>query len=311
MRSLLCLLITFVCIQLGCSSWYAQPGETSTSKPISSAFQKLRMSPDSVVIEVAVARIELDRREDFEQFWNEIDTSTIPLANRKRLDQNGIRAGVISSQLPAVLQSLLEPQPIDVDSLSGMQKQMYEKGILEPEPRYLLHDGIQNRSGETHSVPVTSVLPNASWTINNESSQIVGAGEHVRGFIELLTYPNGNGTVRLVCTPCLHLGEPKMQIAVQGEGFIYESTSDKNQLEDLRFESSLKSGQTLILAPTSDMGDLGGLLFGSAVADRIASNTSNTSRSFRILLVRILQTQMDDLFAPVELKEKLTTATLD
>ena len=311
MRALRYLLLTLVCIQSGCSSWYAQPGETSTSKPISSAFQKLRMSPDSVVIEVAVARIELDRRDDFEQLWNEIDTSTIPLANRKRLDQNGIRAGVISSQLPAVLQSLLEPQPIDVDSLSGMQKQMYEKGILESEPRYLLHDGIQNRSGETHSVPVTSVLHNASWTINNESNQIVGAGEHVRGFIELMTYPNGNGTVRLVCTPCLHLGEPKMQIAVQGEGFVYESTSDKNQLEDLRFESRLKNGQTLILAPTGDMEDLGGLLFGSAVTDRIAPNTASTSGSFRILLVRILQTQMDDLFAPVESKEKLTTATLD
>ena len=311
MRALLCLMITLGCIQSGCSSWYAQPGETSTSKPVSTAFQKLRMSPDSVVLEVAVARIDLDRGADFNRLWSEIDTSTIPLANRKRLDQNGIRAGTISSQLPAVLQSLLEPRPIDVDSLSGLQKQMHEKGILEPDPRYLLHDGIQNRSGEIHPVPVTRVLPTASWTLKSEAGQSVGAGEHVRGFIELMTYPNGNGTVRLVCTPCLHLGQPKTQIAVQSQRFVYETATDKKQLDDLSFETQLKSGQTLILAPTSDMGDLGGLLFGSAVADRIASNTSNTSRSFRILLVRILQTQMDDLFAPVESKEKLTTATLD
>lgn len=311
MRAVLYLLIVFVCIHSGCSSWYAQPGETSTSRPVATKFQPLRMSPDSVVIEVAVAKIDLDRMADFEQFWSEIDTSSLKLEERKRLDQNGIQAGVISSHLPAALQSLLEPRQVDFDTLSGLEKQMYEKGILQPEPRYLLHDGIQNRGGETHSVPISGVMPTASWTIKTGSREIIEAGEHVRGFTELMTYPNGDGTVRMVCTPCLHLGQPKMQIAVQEDGFVYESAADKKQLDELRFETTLKSGQTLILAPTGDMADLGGLLFGSPVDDSNLQQSASDPGAFRILLVRILQTQMDDLFAPEQQKEKLTTANLD
>ena len=298
-----------VVILVGCESWQLRDSTRKSSKP-PKTFQSLRMPADSVVLEIAVATMEQADLSKYKGLWREIDTSCVRLDQRKVLDQNGIRAGIISSHIPASLQQMLEPDPIDEESLDSWQSQLFEKGLLKPKPKVLLHDGIQNRKGESHPVPVSQTLPEASWIVKNGTRNTAGAGTQVRAVMEVKTYPNGDGTVRIVCTPTLHLGQPRPQIGVSQQAFIYENSQDKQLLDELSFELCLRSGESAIIGPTSDLGDLGALFFANPNRSEIESDASDNG-SFRFLMVRLLQTQMDDLFESGPVKEKLSSTSFD
>jgi hypothetical protein len=306
---LMTLTLAFLALGLGCQSWYAQDSQESVSwqRPVMGSFQKLRMLPDSVMLEIAVVKIEAQEMEGFDQLWKSIDTSPLNLSARQRLDQNGMRAGVVSSHVPAELHRLMKPIPIDESSLDSWQQQLYEKGLLKPEPRMLLHDGIQNRRGESHPVPVSDYMTEASWLVEIGDQSIAGASQNVRAVIEVKTYPKSDGSVRLICTPALHIGQPKTQIGIQQQSFAFETSQDKKLLRDLKFEACLRAGESLIVAPTSDLADLGGLFFGAPLK---ADGDKNTGE-YRVLMVRLLQTQMDDLFSSGQQLEDLTTTFVD
>lgn len=311
MRAIRLLVLVFLAsLCAGCESWYAPNVDEQTVKPVRSAFQRLRMLPDSVVLEVAVAQIDLDQLDQFDHLWNRIDTGVLSLHDRRVLDQNGIRVGVLSSHVPAELHELLAPIPVDESSLNPWQEQLLEKGLLKPQSRFLLHDGIQNRRGETHPVPVSQFWEQTSWVVHSGDRKSVGAGENVRAVVEVKTFPKGDGTVRLICTPTLHIGLPRTQIGVSQQAFAYETSQDKKQLSDLKFEACLRSGETLIVAPTSDLGDLGKLFFG---ADPGLAEVANdgSPQTYRILMLRLLQTQKDDLFDADTGIDELTTTFTD
>lgn len=294
---------------VGCERWYAHDSIETVSwqRPVMGSFQRLRMLPDSVMLEIAVVKIERSEMEGFDKLWKQLDHSPLSLRSRKRLDQNGLRAAVVSSHVPAELHRLMEPVALDESKFDQWQQQLFDKGLLKPEPRILLHDGIQNRRGESHPVPVSGYMPHASWVVEVDQQRIAGASENVRAVFEVKTYPKGDGTVRLVCTPGLHIGQPKTQIGIQQQAFAYETSQEKKLLKSLKFEACVRSGESLIIAPTSDMADLGGLFFGSEIDTQLQSNDG----SYRVLMVRLLQTQMDDLFDSSPELDDLTTTFVE
>ncbi len=308
MRAILLIMTLAMSVLLmGCESWFARETQETVSwhRPIAGAFQRLRMLPDSVMLEIAVVKIDREEIESFDKLWHQIDTSPLSLNDRRVLDQNGIRAGVVSSHVPAMLHKLMAPIPIDESSLDSWQQQLFDKGLLKPEPRILLHDGIQNRRGESHPVPVSDYLTHASWIVEVGDRRTAGASDNVRAVIEVKTFPKGDGTVRLVCTPSLHIGQPRTQIGIQQQGFAYETAQEKKLLKELKFEACLRSGESLMIAPTSDLSDLGGLFFGGGVAEQGEDGT------YRVLMLRLLQTQMDDLFDVAPDLDELTTTFVD
>ena len=303
-------LVLVLLLLVGCESWIARPAETETKARSKPRFNSLRMTPDTVVLEVAVAKVARKDMAWLDDLWHEMDTSAIAIKHRKLLDQNGLRAGLVSDHIPSMLQQILAPKPIVIEELNDLEKQLHEKGMLQPEPVYLLHDGIQNRSGEVHPVPVSQTIPEKSWLVKAGGKTIAGAGTMVRGFIEVETFPKGDGTVRLVCTPALHLGEPKTQIGVKQNSFVYETAQDKQLLRELKFDICLRNGESLIVGPTSDLQDLGQLFFGSTSMLE-TKDQSESDDSIRIMLVRLMQTQMDDLFDPEAIRDKLSTTSFE
>lgn len=303
------ILVLALALFLGCETWYAQNVQETVSwkRPLTGSMQRLRMLPDSVMLEIAVVKIDQSELESFDELWQQIDASSLSLTERRVLDQNGVRVGVVSSHIPADLHALMEPIPVDKEALNSWQQQLFEKGLLKPEPRILLHDGIQNRRGEVHPVPVSGWLDQASWIVEVGEQRTAGASENVRAVVEVRTYPKGDGTVRLACTPALHIGQPRTQIGIKQQGFVYETAQEKKLLRDLKFAACLRSGETLVVAPTSDVSDLGGLFFGPS-GERVGESSDG---NFRILMIRLLQTQHDDLFDAETDQDDLTTTFVD
>ena len=81
----------------GCASW------DSPSTAVSFDLPSPRMSPDSVVLEIAFLRVPVDSAVEFATLWNEVDEQQLSNEDRRRLRSNGFRVGVIGARLPDML----------------------------------------------------------------------------------------------------------------------------------------------------------------------------------------------------------------
>ena len=304
MRLFLFINVFLVLLVSGCSPW------NPVEKKSALVFPKSRIAPDAVGLEVAVVQIDSDQEEDFETYWRQLDSQELPVELRKRLDQNGVRVGVMASHPPTVFHGLVGPRTIDPASLSKFERELHKKRLLRPQSRMVEHTRISNREGQSHPVSVSGVHPEISWIVRSENQQTVGAGKTVQGVMTVTTYPQGDGSVRLVIRPEIHHGLAKTRIGVAERSYLMKSGQSVTPVDELKFDVSLRSGESIVLAPTSDVADLGELLFGiggqkSEVAEPKSSKPVRPKH--RMLMIRVVQTQMDDLFSDNNLGEKLTT----
>lgn len=265
------------------------------------------MAVDAVGLELAVAQLDASQSESFEAFWNLLDQQELPLELRKRLDQNGIRAAVMASHPPPMFQQLVDPRVLGPDEMDELEKQLHANGLLQPTPRMITHDRISNREGQAHIVQTSEFHPQASWLVRNGEMQTPGYGEHVRGVMAVSTFPQGDGSVRLIIRPEIHDGASRPRIGVGGGTFLIESGQSVTPIDDLKMDITLRAGEAIVLAPTSDVSDLGRIFFGGSELDN-HSESKKRPHTHRILLIRVVQTQMDDLFSDTNLGEKLTNS---
>ncbi|MCH2180764.1 MAG: hypothetical protein MK108_02045 [Mariniblastus sp.] len=246
-----------------------------------------RMAKDSVTLEIAVGQLDLEQQEDLDQLWQEVDQQALPIDVRQRLDQNGFMVGLIASQPPAILDRLLQEKAVDTSGMEPWQIEFIERGNQTTVPRLILHQRVQNGLGENHCVPVSDTAPQASWVLKDGPRQTASAGEQARGYIRLRTYPTGDSGLRLVVTPEIRFGQPKARFGVAEGSFTYSARQSTQMLEELKFETQLKPGQTLVLGANRQLSDLGGFLFGPSAGAGFGQ---------RLILVRLVHSQRDDLF---------------
>jgi hypothetical protein len=299
-RLLTLFLPTLLIATLGCSQWKQVDNQTSL------AFPKTRIAPDAVGLELAVAQIDSDQAELFESFWNLLDSQELPLAVRQRLDQNGIRAAVMASHPPSMFHEIVGDRVIDVETLSSFEKQLHAKGLLKSPSRMIEHARISNREGQGHPIQTSAVHPEISWVVRSGTKQTVGSAKSVLGVMTVTTYPQGDGSVRLVLRPEIHHGQSRTRIGVAERSFLVEESQSVTPVDELKLDVTLRSGESIVLAPTSDVGDVGKVMFGVG-EEALGVEKKPYHALHRMLLIRVVQTQMDDLFSNSNLGEKLTT----
>ena len=296
--------ILILVVLSGCARW--KPPE----RPAEFKFPQGRMAKDAVALEIGVAQLDSSQTEKFESFWRSLDEQEVDLKNRKKLDQNGIRVAIMASHAPAVFNELLEPRPIEHEALDLVEQQMAARDLLEPKPRMIVHQRINNRDGQAYPIQTSDVHQEFSWVVHNGDFQNVGAGELVRGFFELTTLPQGDGTVRLKILPQIHHGQVRPTIGVAERSFFFDNSQKIAKIADLDFTVDLRPGETLVIAPTDDQAELGQLFFGSTPAtDTTDSAASNHKLTHRFLMIRVVQTQMDNLFGDSITSDRLTTTS--
>lgn len=285
--------------------------ETPINKT-SLTFPKARIAVDAVGLDLGVSQLDSGQAETFEEFWGLLDQQELPLDRRRTLDQNGLRVAVMSANAPPVLNELIEDQKIAPAVMNEFEKQLNAKGLMRPQPRMLSHQRISNREGQAHKVDTSEIHSEASWIIRSGGSQTVGSGKLVQGVFSITTYPQGDGSVRLVILPEIHHGQAHPRIGAGQGSFLIESTQHITPIDELKFEVNLRSGESLVLAPTKDVSEMGRILFGSLqpranLSDLDKGIPDKPVPTHRMLLIRVVQTQMDDLFSDSNLNEKLIT----
>jgi hypothetical protein len=269
---------------ISCGCWWKKKEPALPDNP----FPLARLGSDTVVLELGVLRVTEGDREQLDTAWRHLDSQHIPFHVRKLLDENGFRTGLSGSQLPNGFLELMEPDPIRVAELNEYQLQLYENGYLKPEKKQEIHQRIQNRAGQSYSVPISKVEQQISWVVKTEKGQTPGQVDQAMPFFAITTYPNGNGTVSVVITPEIQYGQMKNRISSHQNQAIYREAKQSLTFDDLAINATLRPGETIMITSNSNASALGRAMFQSLDA---------ASGEQRILMIRLAHSQHDDLFS--------------
>lgn len=266
----------------GCTSW--TPSQAKDWK-----LPQPRMSPDSVVLEVATLRIPASESEP--SWWADVDEQSLSNELRKSLEENGFRCGLVRGELPDGLQQALGSQretlsPIDGDGAASSPT--------------LGEQRLQMRTGRRSKI-VTTPLRDTLVVLVPRDKQLTGRTlSQAQCIVNVRSFPQGDGSVELEITPEIEHGEAKQRWVGQAhEGaFRIDTNRDRLTLESLQFRPKLAPGQALVLGATSEKRGIGHQFF---------TESDNGSTERRVLLIRLAQTQLDDLFSEGGVQAPLAT----
>ena len=221
------------------------------------------MNPGAVAVQLAVVQLDSDQREMFEQYWSQLDQMKLPLLVRKKADENGLRYAVMSPQVPSVLPELLESRTLDVSGLDDLKRQMAEAGLIKSPSRMVSHQRIENDTGEEYEITTSDIYPKKRWSIVGDGKvPLIGSGQWVKGVYRFSSFPQTDGSVRLVMLPEIHHGVPKNRFDVSQRTFLLNESQIETKVTPLEFTIDLKPGESLIIAPNGTNDGVGDLMFG-------------------------------------------------
>jgi hypothetical protein len=263
----------------GCAPWKHLPTE-APSLPAA------RMATDTVVLEIAFVRVAGEALLQQDALWREIDEQQLSPETRRRLSENGLRAGVVSSQLPQLLRKLLEDKadPLAVtgpgigDDVTASQRQL------------------QSRAGK-RGVILAGALQEKIALLVQQEGRVTGE-EYLQAQCQFAvkTFPQGDGRVRMELIPEIEHGDARQRWIGQEGAFRIEASKQQNVLDHLRMEIVLSPGEVLVLASTAELKGLGQHFF-----------VGQSPGEQKLLMIRVSQTQYDDVFAPESLKPPVAT----
>ncbi len=243
-----------------------------------SPLAKPRLSSDCSVLEILTLEINLSRQDELTKFWSEVDTQAISVDERRVMDVNGFRAGTAASQLPASIYRLIRTS--DADPLTAKP-----------------YTQIQNRRGQTHDLDVTPPVETLNWQVQGpDGARRSGRCQNATCAFGVKTIPFGDQSVRVDITPLIRYGSPRNKYTVTQEQFSLRPILDEQTFGEIAFRTRLRVGQTLILGAAERPSGLGQSFFEDPVTGRT-----------RILLIRLVQSQMDDVFAPEKIQKPIAT----
>lgn len=284
--ALCCALGCLIALAAGCSQWQKQPDEPSQLPPA-------RMSPDSVLLELAFVRLPVSDKAAHDQIWSEADELHFPPEVRRELAANGLRVGILGQQLPTELRAALdaaadqtEERAEDIDT-SDTQTSRGQRRL-------------SCRTGRRAKVVVSKTYPSLAFLTQQEGAVRGNVLENAQCLLALKPYPQGDGRVRLDLTPEIEHGELQNKWAQQDGSLMQRVGRDRVVLDRLRTVATLTAGQVLVVSTTPDVKGLGEHFFSETAAGRVER---------ALLLVRVAQTQWDDLFAPGQISAPLATPT--
>jgi len=249
------------------------------------------MSPDSVILEIAFVRLAPKQDQLDEEFWADVDEQHIETEVRRRLNQNGIRCGLLGSNLPAGLSKLL--QSSSNATAGDFQQQDSKTDSVSVKNRRL-----QSRAGRRGEI-VTSTHNDKIDSLLVIDGELTGRS-YPQGQCKLaiITLPQGDGHVRLMLTPEIHFGSVEQRWGAEEGAFRYEVGRQREVFQMLNIPATLSPGQTLMISCTSQCKGLGSQFF---------MEKTNGEPHKKLLLIRLAQTQYDDLFSPEDTREPLVT----
>jgi hypothetical protein len=245
-----------------------------------------QMTPDAVALEIVPVRLPPRSAELERKVWEEVDEQPLPPELRRRLARHGFRAGV-AGRMPAALVETLAMK----DKLPASDEpQKLSASDLTAPPRVLARR-LQVQAAQRSEIVASGV--HESWPVLVcEDGELCGRTYHeAQGVFALAAFPQADGRVRLELVPELHHDHSRPHWVGDQATWRLDSARPRRVFDDLKLSTVLRPGSMLIIGGLPDRaGSLGDCFFTDD------SGSTNTER--KVLLVRVCQTQHDDLVLP-------------
>lgn len=269
----------------GCAEWDRQPEQPGQLPPA-------RMSPDAVVLELAFVRLPVADQASYDAIWMQVDEQHFDPVLRKELAANGLRAGVLGQQLPTELRAAL-------DAAAGLMQERAEDIDTNDTQADLKQRRIQCRTGKRAKIVVSRTRPSMSFLTLDEGRVHGSVLENAQCLLALKPYAQGDGRVRLDITPEIEHGELRTEwVGGQQGALMQRQGRERVILERLRTVATLSAGQVLVISNTGDI---------KGVGEQFFSETAGGRGERTLVLLRVAQTQWNDLFVPEQFAPPLAT----
>jgi hypothetical protein len=242
------LLAIVVCLLGGCR--FIEPEaatKTLLARPVPTT--------DAVWLEVFSARFPQADARINREMWGQIDEQHLPADVRRRLAENGLRAGLVGTQLPPALAELLK-----LSDKPAEQTQV-PLSSLEAEPKVTLRV-LQTQSGKRYEVLTSRTHEQLSVLLAGAAGVGGRTFPQADGRFALCAFAQPDGRARLELVPEIHHGQQQLRW-VGDEGVLRgEPGRPRQAFEDLRVKCLLAPGQMLVVTSLPERsGSLGHALF--------------------------------------------------
>jgi hypothetical protein len=233
------------------------------------------------------------RPEELQQLWQQLDEQHVNRTLRRSLAENGFRCGLFGMQLPDVLRAMLDQSA--AESVNGRWEQIES---LAENP--LGHRRLQARARRRYEV-VTSPSRETRVVLTAENGSIRGQTlRDAQCLFALRVFPQGDGDARLELVPEIQHG-PVRQRWTGSDGAFQPVVSRSSEVYGhLKIDTVMAPGETLVLTASDQPKGLGEQFF--------AESSESSTPLTRMLILRVAQTQRDDLFESVEADTPLATS---
>ncbi len=275
------LAVVLLCVQCGCARW-------SNEKEVNrdtSLLPPRQLNPDSVLIETVLVRFPQSEVAKLDELWRLCNEGIFDLELRERLDKNGLRAGVLLGELPPVILEQLEStalkQTTDALEHAGLAADVDNK-----------RRQLQCRAGRRKDLLVKPELPEPLTVLSNRDGRHVTGATFERATVlfDLRAMPHGDGSATIELTPEVQHGDHRQAFVHTDFGTRPEMRRATQSWNELKIATKLQPRQVLLISSTPTPKALGSAFFVSNLADQ--------SEERVVLLVRLSETRLDDLFAP-------------
>jgi len=242
------------------------------------------LPPDSVVLDIFFVRFPFGDSMPNRALWQELDEQHFTTDARRQLDRNGFRVGLVGGHVPVVLSQLMELTD-DAPTAGQVSETCLED--MESTPRVVRRHK-QLRAGKRCEI-VTSGVYDEVPVVFNESAGLCGQSyDKAQGILSVKAFPMPDGRVRLELVPELHYGDAQHRY-VGNQGVLHlEAGRPRRVFDEMTVTATLSAGQMLVLSSLDCRpGSLGHYFFTQETAGQLEQ---------KLLVVRLSQTQHDDLF---------------
>lgn len=282
-------LLGFAC---GCATWLPTNDEPPPIKP---SFGGGEISKDAVGIETILVRLDSNQAAHLDELWAQVDEQILSPEKRFALDRNGMRAGKIGGTLPKVLEDWiresekrLEDDPLEQTGLAADTSSYSQLWRCRPNSKKELT--IRNITNEKISI------------FYNDGAAKGRAFDSPHFIYDLQAVPFGDTSATIRLTPEVQHGELIRRVVAREAALRTDTHRESIHWDQLAVELRVNRGDCIIVGGTMESRCLGEHFFHCV--------TKDGERQPVILVVRLTETRLDDVFAPNEVAKVKRTLEL-
>jgi hypothetical protein len=271
-----------VCVAGGCRLF---PGNTMAKGH--SPLKPGEPSPDSVAMEIIWARFPANDPVLGDAAWREIDETQIEPSVRRQLLNNGIRAGVIGSVVPAAIDHVLHQH--DSTPEAGQSHQTKKNTDLTTEP--IVHGHLlRARRNQRTDIQASEEYPSMPLLVSGDAELGGHTYQQAKAVYCLRVDPRPDRTALVELTPEIQHGAPRLRFTTGDDGILKQaSLNERKVFDQLQLSVRLAPGEMLVLMSLPDSGSRLGHYFHNV-------DTAEGPQQ-KLIVIRLAQVPPSDTFA--------------